>query len=194
MLTYSCHAQAVSGYLPWSKTKESKERATILSFHNTRDVNVYQLNTENPPFPLTEEEAPKAGLLAKIWSLHTGLITSTRVLGRSTGTMFLAWRGQSHAHQPGVPLRIPCSSSPCVSSLRIPRESVDSADAIRKDPGLGGRCHGSAGPRMAPHGAHPCASLVRRPALLHAHALLCGSARCPLLEQDAQQLCNEVVL
>ena len=49
-------------------------------------------------------------------------------------------------------------------------------------------------PRMAPHGAHPCASLVRRPALLHAHALLCGNARCPLLEQDAQQLCNEVVL
>ena len=38
------------------------------------------------------------------------------------------------------------------------------------------------------------ASLVRRPALLHAHALLCGSARCPLLEQDAQQLCNEMVL
>ena len=83
------------------------------------------------------------GLLAKIWSLHTGFITSTRVLGRSTGTMFLAWRGQSHAHQPGVPLRIPCSGSPCVSSLRIPREIVDSADAIRKDPGLGGRCHGS---------------------------------------------------
>ena len=30
-----------------------------MSFQNTRAVNVYQLNTENPPFPLTEEEAPK---------------------------------------------------------------------------------------------------------------------------------------
>ena len=92
--------------------------------------------------------------LAKIWSLHTGFITSTRVLGRSTGTMFLAWRGQSHAHQPGVPLRIPCSSSQCVSSLQIPRESVDSAHAIRKDPGLGGRCHGS-DHGWAWHGDHP---------------------------------------
>ena len=95
-----------------------------------------------------------AVFLAKIWSLHMGFITSTRVLGRSTGTMFLAWRGQSHAHQPGVPLRIPCSSSQCVSSLQIPRESVDSAHAIRKDPGLGGRCHGS-DHGWAWHGDHP---------------------------------------
>ena len=92
--------------------------------------------------------------LAKIWSLHMGFITSTRVLGLSTGTMFLARRGQSHAHQPGVPLRIPCSGSQCVSSLRIPRESVDSAHAIRKDPGLGGRCHGS-DHGWAWHGDHP---------------------------------------
>ncbi len=60
MYTNRSHAQAVSGYFPFSTwTTDRKIRSTHASFQNKRDSYVYQLNAEQEPIPLTEKEAPK---------------------------------------------------------------------------------------------------------------------------------------